>query len=95
MSESKKPYREFWIAQGYHADLVCYTEKDAIEIDWDKPYIHVIEKSAYDKQQSIVEDLLKALEEIRWSWGHDAGRQCDNIAYEAIAKAKRELGEIK
>ena len=41
--EVKKP-REFWIAQGSHADIVLYSEEEAIRLGWSKPYINVIEK---------------------------------------------------
>lgn len=49
MSDQKP--REFWIAQGSHADIVCYSEKEAKELEWEKNHIHVIEKSAYDAQR--------------------------------------------
>lgn len=39
---SKKP-REFWIAQGSHADIVCYTEDQAKKLGWSIPFIHVSE----------------------------------------------------
>jgi hypothetical protein len=36
---------------------------------------------------------VEALEGIRWSWENDAGRQCDNLAHEALAKIKTITGE--
>ena len=33
-------------------------------------------------------------EEIRWSWANDAGRQCDNIAYEALAEIEQLAGKL-
>ena len=44
-------YKEFWIAQGSLADIVCYNEKQAIDLQWTKNPIHVIEYEAFEKLQ--------------------------------------------
>lgn len=54
---------------------------------------HVIEKSAYDQLAAQLTEANRrlaiareGLEAIRWSWENDAGRQCDNIAFETLEK---------
>ncbi|MBL0233262.1 MAG: hypothetical protein IPQ08_06315 [Chitinophagaceae bacterium] len=98
MSEIKKP-REFYVFEigednsGYRlAEDANSTETIPFEIGSKR--FKVIEKSAFDRQQAVIAGLLKSLEEIRWSWENDAGRQCDNIAHEAMAKAKRDLENV-
>lgn len=41
---------------------------------------------AAERERSRI--LREALEAIRWSWANDAGRECDNIAHEALAAEK-------
>ena len=54
--------KQFWIAQGSHADIVCYTEKQAIDLEWTKPYIHVID---YDSYQKLKEESLKLRDRLK------------------------------
>ena len=49
-------YKEFWIAQGSLADIVCYNEKQAIDLQWTKNPIHVIEYAAFEKLQKDWEE---------------------------------------
>lgn len=39
-----------------------------------------------EKLNSQLEIAKTKLREIRWSWENDAGRQCDNLAYEGLSE---------
>lgn len=66
-----------------------------------RPVSAVCTKCGYDKpanlyeqtiarQAKVIEKLKEKLDEIRWSWANDAGRQCDNLAFEALAAIEKE-----
>lgn len=44
--------------------------------------------AASAEYEKIIAELEKKLKEIRWSWENDAGRNCDNLAHEALQKLK-------
>ncbi len=39
----------------------------------------------------LVVELQNKLNEIRWSWENDAGRNCDNLAHEALQSIEKFL----
>jgi len=39
----------------------------------------------------LVLELENKLKEIRWSWENDAGRNCDNLAHEALQSIEKFL----
>lgn len=95
MSDSQKPPRECWIIKGeYHRD----TEDEKIDPDApfysdicnenpdDDSYIHVIEKSAYDKLLARIEDLRRALMfySDKRSWKDFATRVLEDCGETAI-----------
>ena len=75
--------REFWIAQGSHADIVTYSEKQAKDLGWSKEPIHVIEKSAYDKAV----EALKVISQYTSAYSGASSPEA-NLAKETL----RELG---
>ena len=66
-----------------------------ITIDQRYKFEQTIARQAREAEVSkaVIEKLRDKLEEIRWSWANDAGRQCDNLAFEALAAIERAEGE--
>lgn len=59
--------KEFWIAQGSHADIVCYSETQAKLLGWSKPYIHVkeVDPGAESEIRELREKLGVAEEALK------------------------------
>lgn len=74
-------YKEFWIAQGSLADIVCYNEKQAIDLQWTKNPIHVIEYAAFEKLKKQNEIMREALSFYASgdNWGHKHKDSCDYV----------------
>lgn len=43
-------------------------------------------KAKHERVLQMLEIAKTKLREIRWSWENDAGRQCDNLAYEGLSE---------
>lgn len=56
-----RPVKEYYIAHGSHADVVCYTEQEAINLKWENKYTHVIEYSAFYQLKKSYDELRKQL----------------------------------
>lgn len=67
------------------------SQYQASSIEWGQTIARQAREAEVSK--AVIEKLKDKLEEIRWSWANDAGRQCDNLAFEALAAIERAEGE--
>jgi len=68
------------VYEAFKAGAKWQVEQDRIHIEKLEAEILAINHEAGHK----ILKLREALEDIRWSWENDAGRQCDNIAADAL-----------
>lgn len=66
-----------------------------IELEADEKYYQNNDKCIYrigaEYLVPLVVELADKLNEIRWSWENDAGRNCDNLAHEALQSIEKFL----
>lgn len=68
----------------------CSTGQDDLNkaISW---YLKVGFEDGAASLLPLVLELENKLKEIRWSWENDAGRNCDNLAHEALESIEKFL----